>query len=53
LVPHNYPPNQQLAQWTKRQVRRRLVDDSPSLLVVWRHRVDSNLVPLLYHHPYA
>ena len=22
LVPHNYPPNQQLAQWTKRQVRK-------------------------------
>ena len=21
LVPHNFPPNQQLAQWTKRQVR--------------------------------
>jgi hypothetical protein len=26
LVPHNYPPNQQLAQWTKRQVRKQFVD---------------------------
>ena len=42
LVPHNYPPNQQLAQWTKRQVSKFYsIDGSTVMPSYWRR---SNLI---------